>query len=383
MRLRVMMLFLKQAAFFGGVEQAFGDHLFFAKASTYEQDFDTSYPGGNNTHRYGKVGIDEIEVGGSFYFDTHLLSLGASRSEQKIDYMLRSYGAGVLLDSAHVDKNIATNAVYAQDEISLMDDRLILVPGVRFEDHDTYGTSTTPKLSVLYKLAPQTNLRFQAGKAFKSPTIRQLYYPGDVLHGSNYDRSNPNLKPEKSTSYHLSLDHFVPAYSLWLHVGVFQNDVKDMVVRENTSETIGGLVVRTYRNTDKARIRGAEFNVDGKLEAFGVRANAAVLKAENISDGAKKLPYTPEFIASITPYWESVNKKTGASIDMRHVGEQFTNATNTAKVKSYNTVDVKLWRNVSESTKIALEVSNVFDEGREDYDRGAGRYVGLSFAMQF
>ena len=71
------------------------------------------------------------------------------------------------------------------------------------------------------------------------------------------------------------------------------------------------------------------------------------------------------------------------SIDMRHVGEQFTNATNTAKVKSYNTVDVKLWRNVSESTKIALEVSNVFDEGREDYDRGAGRYVGLSFAMQF
>ncbi len=46
-----------------------------------------------------------------------------------------------------------------------MQDHLIIVPGVRYDENDTYGQETNPQRSVIYRFPTKTTLRASVGRS--------------------------------------------------------------------------------------------------------------------------------------------------------------------------------------------------------------------------
>ena len=90
-----------------------------------------------------------------------------------------------------------TLAFFGQDELSLFD-RLFLGGGLRWEDNNQFGTSLTGRASAALVIKETgSKLRFAWGQGFRAPTINDLFFPGFA---------NPNLKPERSTSWEIGAD---------------------------------------------------------------------------------------------------------------------------------------------------------------------------------
>ena len=63
----------------------------------------------------------------------------------------------------------------------------------------------SPKLGVLYKLSDSTILRGSVGRGFRAPSLYEMFV--SINHGPTYVECNPDLQPEKITSYDVGLEY--------------------------------------------------------------------------------------------------------------------------------------------------------------------------------
>lgn len=108
------------------------------------------------------------------------------------DKVVNYYASG----KTYGDKKITNRAVYLQDEWDLSN-RLKLTSGVRFDSHSIYGSHTTPRVNLGYKLNERTNYYVAYNEFFTAPTPSQLY--------SAY--GNLDLKPETGHSLEAGMNH--------------------------------------------------------------------------------------------------------------------------------------------------------------------------------
>ncbi len=91
-------------------------------------------------------------------------------------------------------------------------EKFTAIAGIRVDQHNLYGTVTTPRMHLKYDFAPQTNLRFSAGSGFRVANIlaenagvfvsnRQL----EILHTTN--TYGFGLNPEKAWNYGFNFIH--------------------------------------------------------------------------------------------------------------------------------------------------------------------------------
>ena len=152
------------------------------KSTDYKGKFDTNMQGIDYQNGW-KLGANNKLVAGAEWHQS------SSSNEQ----------------SGYEDKKITTQALYLQDTMRL-DSKWFLVPGLRMDHHNAFGTHWTPKLAVNYRADKQTKVYASWGRVFKAPTADDLYYtrPDYGMYG------NPNLKPE---SGHVETIGFVHEFS--------------------------------------------------------------------------------------------------------------------------------------------------------------------------
>ena len=100
------------------------------------------------------------------------------------------------------EKEIDTYAAYLQDEINY--GKWFVVPAIRYDHHENYGSHTSPKLGVTYKAAEDFRVKVNYGKGFKAPTVQNLYQKLVTNMGpAGTITVNPdsNLKPEVRIFY--------------------------------------------------------------------------------------------------------------------------------------------------------------------------------------
>lgn len=132
-----------------------------------------------------------------------------------------------------------------------------------------------------YKFADNFRLKTNFGKGFKAPSISELYMkmthrpiPAMTVIVSG----NPNLKPEKSTSYDISLEGESGAN--FGKVTYFNNDVTDLISTETTQA--GMVYTSKYVNVDKAKIKGLELEGGRHLsDRFTLKTAYTYLDARN------------------------------------------------------------------------------------------------------
>lgn len=155
-----------------------------------------------------------------------------------------------------------------QDEISLLNDKLILTPGVRYDYFSTNPSNTseesfekfsdsalTGRLGATYSVSQPGTIFAQVSQGFRAPSFDELYYTYDnPAHA--IPTALTKLGSEKSLSYELGYRHNTAASAT--EVAFYYSDYSDFI--EQTSSNNGGLTEFTNINISEANIKGVELS---------------------------------------------------------------------------------------------------------------------------
>lgn len=205
--------------------------------------------------------------------DNHLLTFGGEYRQNKVEgtrlsdggdnvHQVSQSGNGIVSNKYYSDKEINTWAGYIQDEWQV-NDKLLVIPSVRYDHDSSFGGEVTPKIGATYFISDNSRIKANWGKGFKAPTISELYMAMHRAMGGQTVNvyGNPDLKPEKSTSWDISFE--AEKDNNFGKLTYFNNDVKNLI----TTKQIGSSYYdQRYINIDEAEIDGVEMEIGRNLD---------------------------------------------------------------------------------------------------------------------
>jgi vitamin B12 transporter len=193
-----------------------------------------------------------------------------------------------------IDKAIRNLGYYAQEQLQFFDSRLILVPGIRFDDNQSFGTAWTPSFSSAYLFRDiGTKLKAGYAKGFKAPTLNELFFPsgfGCPAFG------NPNLNPERSWEVNAGVEQELLGDRLNIGATYFHREVKDLI----EGRPIPGDPFGCFRavNAGSARIDGVETML--RIKIFAPLSLDTQYTFLNWSTADGRLPRRPKHRGSVS-----------------------------------------------------------------------------------
>lgn len=154
-------------------------------------------------------------------------------------------------------------AVYAQDEFTLAK-VLILNVGLRHDQYQTFGSTTNPRLALIYSPRKATTLKLLYGQAFRAPSDYELYYADGVTQ-----ESNSGLHAERIRTEEMIWEQDLRA-NLRLSVSGFANQFTDLISQQ--TDPLNGFIV--FNNVQGVHSQGMEFELSGKTRS-GIEGRAS------------------------------------------------------------------------------------------------------------
>jgi iron complex outermembrane receptor protein len=283
----------------------------------------------------------------------------------------------------------ATNAVWLQDVWSLLPD-LKAALGLRYEDWRAYGGgnfSTAPALNVSQPrisastLSPKASLAWQVsdnwtmtgswGVAFRMPTVTELYQA--ITTGTTLTVPNPNLRPERASSYELAAERSTGSGRLRL--SLFEEDMTSALLSQSAPLVPGSNTLFSFvQNVDRTQVRGVEFLID-QYDVFlpGLELMASVTAADGrirqdngfAAAVGKFLPGVPKLKANAVATWRP-NQELSFTLGARYADRSFGTIDNSDPISQtyqgfagYLVADVRARYQMDEHWNIALGVDNL------------------------
>jgi iron complex outermembrane receptor protein len=287
-----------------------------------------AFTGGAGTvNRMNGTGWYTLDANGVWRgFADHEISFGLHRDAESFAQTrnnLTDWIAGGLGSVANgASGRTATNAIWLQDIWTLLPG-LKFAPGLRYEDWRAYAGSNfsaSPALNVSQPriaastLSPKASLAWQIsdswkataswGIAYRMPTVTELYQA--ITTGTVLTVPNPNLKPERASSYELAAEYHTD--DSLVRLSLFEEDIGNALLSQSAPLLPGSTSLFSFvQNVDRTRARGLELLVDrydaflpglelmGSLTAVDARvtADTAFVAAVN-----KFLPQVPKLRAN-------------------------------------------------------------------------------------
>ncbi len=212
--------------------------------------------------------------------------------------------------------------VFVQDEIRF-DDALSLVLGDRADHHPRFGWHDSPRAYAVWHATDIFTLKGGVGSGFKAPSLKQLSPEYSAVGGGGRFTiyGNPDLKPERDTSYELAASWDADRWSL--QGTLFRNDLEDLIQTVCVASCgIRGREVRNYTNVARARVQGAELVGRWQLPAdFSLDANFSWTRARDLSADAP-LTERPRRNGAAQLHWHG--QRLQASLRSEYVGPQYS-----------------------------------------------------------
>ncbi|MFZ2088594.1 MAG: TonB-dependent receptor [Desulfobaccales bacterium] len=279
------------------------------------------------------------------------------------------------------DQGITTFGAYIQDEIQLGKWRI--VPGVRLDKHNLFDAVVSPKLGILYQLTPSTVLRTSGGRAYRAPSLTELYRPEWNLNPFIRLRPNRGLSPEYIWAVDAGIEHrFGP--KLKASLDGFYNYMENFII---TSAVAGSPGIVQYENLTSSWSAGFETAVEWRpLDWLTVFGNYTFLQSR---DKINQVPITnlPDNKFNVGV---GFNKKWRdwrfyGSVIETFAGEQNVQplgSTDFTTMKAYAITSLAAYASFKEIATVGVTVQNLFDKKyMEAYGYlGPGRLV-TGYAM--
>lgn len=131
---------------------------------------------------------------------------------------------------------------------------LDFVAGLRFTDHETFGSHYTPKFTLMQTVG---NFKFRGNLSwgYKAPSLKHLYY-NFFMGGMFWIYGNPDLEPETSFYNSLSVEYAKKDFNF--SVSAYKNKLEDKIDGYMAIDRKTGKRAYYYKNYSAVRIRGVE-----------------------------------------------------------------------------------------------------------------------------
>ena len=321
---------------------------------------------------------------------------------------------------------------YLQDHITLMDERLTLTPGIRYDSFESKpvldeqysapdlaadslskhsSDKFTFRLGSVYEISENTSVFAQYSQGFKAPEPIDLYYASERNYGPGnhfLTLPNANLEAEESDAYELGLR--IKGAVGNIEGVVFYNRYNNFIDDVSVDSDINGVSfdgVTQAQNIEEANIKGAELRgslwLDDAIQAptgSSLQFSVAYAKGENKTNNRPLSSIAPLKVVIGFGY-DAPSNKWGGNLNWTLVkGKEVTELAdeNDFATSGYGSVDLNAYYNLGDKLVVNANLSNlndkefwVYDDMRNknaddsDLDKFTrpGRNLSLSMKYQF
>ena len=291
-----------------------------------------------------------------------------------LDFHLGNFTLGV----AHEDDEDTENdfrrhntAGYTQLRLKPLEP-IVLIGGLRVDEHSKFGTELTYQVSAAYLLPGGTKLRAALGTGFREPLWGEIF-------STPWTVGNPDLDPERSLTWELGVEQRLWQDRLWLGGVFFSSRFRDLI-EYNGSPPEGQT---NFFNIEEARAHGLEFSATvTPLPDWTFGAVYTWMRSEVTDAGAgiygffaagEPLHRRPEH--KVRVFGRYTGERFNGGIDLYHIGERADldwSAWPPRRIDNpaYIKVDAALGYKLIETERHTLElfgrIENLFDENYDE-----------------
>lgn len=285
-----------------------------------------------------------------YNLDDHVLTFAA-------DYELEGFNNVATFDDRREVENVGLVGEYRYSGRSDID----FSAAIRRDINNRFQDTTTFRVGAGYEVTSNTRLRAAIGTGVKNPTFFELFgFFDGVFIG------NPDLEPEKSTSWELGIDQYLFGLDAKLSVTYFNAELESEIFTAFPPPTF--IATPGNRSTESEQ-QGVEVALSAQLgRQWSVDAAYTYLDAEE--DGVTEVR-RPESIASAAFTWTAPDDKASATLVVRHNGEatdsDFTVGfpAGVAVLDDFTLVNLNARFEVAEGLEVFGRVENLLDETYE------------------
>lgn len=271
-------------------------------------------------------------------------------------------------------------AAYVQDEFR-PNDKWLIIPSVRFDHSDQFSNKLTSNLAATYNAADDVRIKAVVGQGYKTPTVNDLYifwemYAANPGGKGQFYVGNPDLKPEKSLSYELSVEKDWGDRST-VHLGVFRNEVKDLISTYWTGKLtdddpdlypgVKGDMIMAYENIPEATLQGVELYGSHRLgKNIYLNAGYTFLDAKDKTNGTRLKDRAKHQVTFGVSYQPENIYAWDLSFDLvSNIGYYFNNGDKSTmgnfvyETKDFTIANIMASRHLNKDTKIYLGIDNI------------------------
>lgn len=259
------------------------------------------------------------------------------------------------------EADVTMNSIWLQDELEMSDKNMVTL-GARWDDHQYFGTETSPRVALVHDINEEWTLRASYGKGFRAPTLKQVAPDYTFQAGMVMINSNPELEPERNRVWEIAANYNIER--LEISVGLFDNRIDNLIDTKLDMIYPSGIQVWSYDNIDEARIQGAELSANIVITSNGkIKSSYQYMDAKN-GDG-ENLEQRPRHTGGIGFEW--VQGTWSYNIDAAYLGKQHIMANNVLTVlPSYTLWNTSIIKSLTKHVDVAMRIDNVTDVRLEE-----------------
>lgn len=273
-----------------------GYHAVFARSPSdggvENQRFDGAWIGGEQ--RFVVRPMDTLRLTGGGEAQHHFLAHQRGRFETTGTYFDNSQSFSIL-------------AAYGMADVTPTE-RLKLSAGARFDSYTTFGSSLNPRLAFIVKPYEGGNVKVLAGKAFRAPSVYELY---NVAGGGQ--KASTGLDPENMYSGEVEYSHRFSRTVLGLVSG-YANYITGLIALRDLPDATPAVPSYAYQNTNvPVGTFGTEVEIRREWrEGWSLSASYSFQQSRYLADtgfggmfkfaqapGLREVPNSPQHLASI------------------------------------------------------------------------------------
>jgi len=268
--------------------------------------------------------------------------------------------------------------LFVQDEWQFLPD-WALTAGLRHDRYSDAGSSTNPRLALVWDIDVDLTAKLLYGQAFRAPAFAELYSTNNPI-----SRGNPALRPERTRTLEGVLV-WAPSNDLQLSLNLFRYRMAQIIrTVPNTAPTPGS----TYTNTGQQDGRGAEFEATwDALPPLRLTGHLSLQRAVDPATGLD-VGNVPRRDAFVRGDWR-LGGSWLAHLQINHVADR-RRAPGDARppVADYTTVDLALRGEPARGWTVSAALRNLLDADAREPSLAPGLVqfdlplAGRSFTLQ-
>lgn len=351
--------------------ESFGlNHLFRASYSNVDR---TNYSSGNQTDSADGERLKLAYSPSKTFTPSFAEEL---RITGLIDFEKEDYAANDIQYGGLTNQNESFETFGIGGEAVLTNNGFTAHLSLRHDDNDgRFEDATTGRLGVAYDTGTIGRFRASIGSGVKNPNFTELFgfYPGSFI-------GNPDLKPEKSTSWEIGWDHAINDFEF--SVTYFDADLEDEIYTAFTPSFLSTPMNRVGDSERSGVELGLGWTPTNELTITG---QASFISSES-DDGTEEIR-VPEETASLSLDYRPANAegyRFGAALD--YVGDQDdfdfgSFPSRRVTMDSYVLLGASAEFPLNEAISLTLRGENLLDEDTSDVfgyaSPGATAFIGL------